>query len=109
MHGKRKVFGKNYTNSPNIQEVIRKRCKSFRKRARPTNNAALDARHPWVPWCNEEAELLGLLALQENLARYKVVDHDQRGSANLGDIGLEAQTGVEGQHDAVVECQANNG
>ena len=40
MHGKRKVFGKNYTNSPNIQEAIRKRCKSCRKRARPTNNAA---------------------------------------------------------------------
>ena len=25
LHGKRKVFGKNYTNSPNIQELIRKR------------------------------------------------------------------------------------
>lgn len=109
MHGKRKVFGKNYTNSPNIQEAIRKRCKSCSKRARPTNNAALDARRPWAPYCNEEAGLLGLLALQEDLARYKVVDHDQRGSANLCDIGLEAQAGVEGQHDAIVERQANNG
>ena len=37
LHGKRKVFGKNYTNSPNIQELICKRCKFARKRAGPTN------------------------------------------------------------------------
>ena len=49
LQGKRKGFAKNYTNSPNIQEVIRKRCKSSRKRARPTNNAVLDVRHPWAP------------------------------------------------------------
>ena len=49
LQGKRKGFAKNYTNSPNLQETIHKRYKSFRKRAKPTNNAALDARRPWAP------------------------------------------------------------
>lgn len=50
-----------------------------------------------------------LVALQEDFSGHKVVDHDKRGGADLGDIGLESQAGVEGQHDTVVECQTDHG
>ena len=109
LHGKRKVFGKNYTNSPNIQEAIRKRAEFARKRIKPANNAALSACRPRASYRCEKTELLGLFALQENLAGHKVVDHDECGGANLSDIGLESQAGVEGQHNTIVERQADHG
>lgn len=109
LKGKRKVFAKNYTNSPNIQEVIRKRAKFTRKRVGPADDAALSACRPRALQYSEKAELLGLVALQENLAGHKVVDHDERGGADLGDIDLEPQAGIECQHDTVVERQTNHG
>ncbi len=63
LKGKRKVFAKNYMNSPNLQETIRKRAKFARKRVRPADDAALSAYRPRALQYSKEAELLGLVAL----------------------------------------------
>ena len=77
LQGKRKVFAKNYTNSPNIQEVIRKRAKFARKRVGPADDAALSAYRPRALQHSEKAELLGLVMVYNFVTRKIFLEGDE--------------------------------
>lgn len=64
----------------------------------------------FTPQIHINAQLLGrIAAIEEDLARHKVVGHHDRRCADLGDIGLKGQPGVEPEDDAVVEQKADDG